>query len=202
MRIKEWCAVLEPKRVEHERVATKEGLAAALFPVLAGIVKLAEAVQNGVFDDLFIPMRLAEQFERDLADTVIRIFAFCLDGKVDLQAGIDRVLDDPTWCVGPPDFDVTEEDMVEILMNHVAYPAFVVWGEVLKNEDPEGIRRFAGYMVLSLFRLADQMDFRLAAAIDSQLAQDRAPDDDCNRRRSPDAWPSTGMRCGRGARAS
>ena len=173
MQITKWYADLDRKRAERGGVATRETLAAALLPVLAGIVKLGEAVENGVFADLFIPMPLAEQFERDLADTVIRIFEFCRDGKIDLQAGIDRVLDDPTSVVGPPDFEIPEDDMVEILMSDVAYPGFILWGEVLRNEDPEVIRRFAGYMVLSLFRLADQMDFELAAAIDAKLAQDR-----------------------------
>jgi hypothetical protein len=169
-KIREWCAELERKRAGQEGVATKESPGWGLFPVLAGIVKLGEAVENGVFDDLFIPMQAADQFERDLAETAIQLMKFCESHAIDLPSGVHRLLTEPTDLSRAPDFDVTEDDVLDILMNDVCYPVFVLWGQLFEREDPELITCLGGYAMLSLLRLAEQLDFDLEAAIDRRLA--------------------------------
>jgi hypothetical protein len=173
MRIKEWCAEVQRVHAGQGTVAAEESLPAELFALLSRIVKLGEAVQHGVFDELFIPMSAADQFERDLAGTAIQLMTFCECYKIDLPSGVRRLRTEPTDRSREPGFDVTEDHVLDILMNDVCYPVFVLWGQLLKREDPDLAACLGGYAMLSLLRFAEQMDFALPATIDAQLAMDQ-----------------------------
>jgi hypothetical protein len=171
--IKNWCAEVHRVHAEQGTAGTEESLPTDLFAVLSRIVTLAKAVQNGVFDDLFIPMPAADQFECDLAETTIQLMKFCASYDIDLPSGVHRLLTEPTDLSRAPAFDVTEDDGLDILMNDVCYPVFVLWGQLFTREDPELITCLGAYALLSLLRYAEQMDFDLPAAIESTLALDR-----------------------------